>query len=83
MPEISETMDGVIQKCTVADCNVRYKSVEEITAALSADISVDKRDIQIDTDKDVQSDSHVEERNGNGSGHTIKIVDKEQMKVDA
>lgn len=60
-PDVSGTIDGVIQKCTAADCNVRFQSVEEIASVLSV----------------------TSQENGESQEHTIKIVEKEKMKVDA
>ncbi len=56
-PNVSETMDGVIQKCTAADCKARYASVADIATDLSLNLEAEI--------------------------HTISLVEKEAIKVDA
>ncbi|CAN5167050.1 hypothetical protein BH10CYA1_BH10CYA1_61510 [soil metagenome] len=68
-PNISETMDDVIQKCTAADCKVRYTSAAEIATDLSLQSS-------IAPSKDADTSDGEENL-------TIAIVEKEAMKVDA
>lgn len=69
-PNISDTMDSIIQSCTAADCSQRYKSVQEVSQALSgADLTIS-----------VAADAPVEVVLAD---HTITILTAEPMKVDA
>ena len=65
--DVSETMDGVIQKCTAADCKSRYASVAEIATELSLNFG----------------SSAPATENGEEEIQTITIVEKDVIKVDA
>ncbi len=114
-PEVSETMDGIIKNCTVADLAARYKCVGEIAAIMGLtlapgegedtvpEIATDGEDTVPSTVKEGEDIVPAAAKDGEDTTpatakdgedivpadqvddkvHTIKIVEKEAIKVDA
>lgn len=82
-PDVSETMDSVIQKCTAADCKARYGSVAEIAADLSLNFGTSSTEAKSSDAENVLTIDGEPEVSSADEIHTITIVDKEAIKVDA
>ncbi|HEY9679445.1 MAG TPA: serine/threonine-protein kinase [Drouetiella sp.] len=69
---VSDTIDGIIQKCTEADCEKRFKSVQDVSNALKGEgfVAVAVETIQIvEVSETLESKNSIPSESGNGDGN--------------